>query len=63
MKTEDQIRSDIEKCEYFINAHKKQIEFLINDNFDIDEIINHSNKVSLLESKIDTLKWVLNESF
>ena len=61
MRTIEGIKKSIEACELFIASHKKQIEFHTNDDFDIDKIIEFSNKIKLLEVEMDTLKWVLNE--
>lgn len=61
MKTEEQIRKDIKNCEYFINSHKKQIEFYLSD-FDAEKIASYAQKIIEIQVELDTLLLVLSDS-
>lgn len=61
MKNEDQIRKDIKNCEYFINKHKEQIKFYL-DEFDAEKIASYAQKIIEIQVELDTLLLVLNES-
>lgn len=61
MKTVEQIRIQIKGCEYFIQSYRQQIEFHMNDDFDIDKIEEYSRKIKLLENEIRAFKWVIED--
>ena len=61
MKTVEEIKKSIRVAGWMIERHKAQMEFHSREDFDIDKIIDYSEKIKLLEVEIQTLKWVLGE--
>lgn len=62
MKTIEQIKKQMRSIDWIIDNHKNQIEYYSNDDFDIDKIIDYSNKIKLLQTEKVLLEWVLSES-
>lgn len=62
MKTIEQIKKQIRSIDWIIDNHKNQIEYYSNDDFDIDKIIDYSNKIKLLQTEKVLLEWVLSDS-
>ena len=61
MKTADEVKKSIRVAEWMIERHREQMGFNSRDDFDIDKIIDYSEKIKLLEVEIQALKWVLGE--
>lgn len=59
MKTLEQIEKNIRSAKLHIESHKKQIDFIMNGDFDIEKIEEYSRKIKLLEVEIDALEWVI----
>lgn len=62
MKTIEQIKKQMRSIDWIIDNHKNQIEYYSNDDFDIDKIIDYSNKIKLLQTEKVLLEWVLSDS-
>lgn len=62
MKSKDDIKKSIKVARKFIENHKAQIKYYMEDDFDIDKIEEYSRKIKLLNVEISALEWVLNEN-
>lgn len=62
MKTVQQIEKEIKNRKWFIEGHKKQLDFYHLDDFNADKISHYSKKILEIENEIKLLEWVLSDS-
>jgi uncharacterized FlaG/YvyC family protein len=60
MKTKEDIEKQIKGINWFINSHKKQIDFYLNDDFNPKKIAEYANKIASLVAGLEVLLWVQN---
>lgn len=62
MKDKGDILKSIKVARRFIENHKEQIKYYMEEDFDIDKIEEYSRKIKLLNVEISALEWVLDEN-
>lgn len=56
MKSKDDIKKSIRVTKKFIENHREQIKYYMEDDFDIDKIEEYSRKIKLLNVEISALE-------
>ena len=59
MKTKQDIEKQMKGINWTINAHKKQVEFYLQDG-DFRKVTEYSQKIVSLQDEIILLEWVLD---